>query len=78
MHATNVNARINVVRRALTRFGEFTTRPAAFAVVAGYAVAWLIFSAYTFGWAATVATWFMTLINRTAHRDTEARFARRA
>src|SRR5262249_2837619 len=66
---------LHLVRRALTRFGEFTTHPAAFAVVASYAVAWLIASPETFGWAeiATLATWFMTLfINRTAHRDTEA------
>ena len=66
---------LHLVRRALTRFGEFTTHPAAFAVVAAYAVAWLIASPETFGWAeiATLATWFMTLfINRTAHRDTEA------
>jgi low affinity Fe/Cu permease len=44
-------------------------------MVGAYAVAWLIFSAETFGWAAiaTLATWFMTLfINRTGHRDTEA------
>ena len=44
-------------------------------MVAVYAVAWLIFSPDTFGWAAiaTLATWLMTLfINRTEHRDTQA------
>ena len=45
------------------------------AVVAAYAVAWLIFSLDTFGWAAiaTLATWLIiTFINRTEHRDTQA------
>jgi low affinity Fe/Cu permease len=63
------------LRHARTRVGESTTHPAAFAVVAAYAVAWLIFSPDTFGWAAiaTLATWLMTLfINRTEHRDTQA------
>ena len=63
------------LRHALTRVGESTTHPAAFAVVAVYAVAWLIFSPDTFGWAAiaTLATWLMTFfINRTEHRDTQA------
>ena len=44
-------------------------------MVTVYAVAWLIFSPDTFGWAAiaTLATWLMTLfINRTEHRDTQA------
>jgi low affinity Fe/Cu permease len=47
----------------------------AFAVVLLYAIAWLIFSRQTFGWAAiaTLATWMMTLfITRTEHRDTAA------
>jgi low affinity Fe/Cu permease len=67
------------IRRALTRVGEFTTHPAAFSVVAAYAVAWLVFSPETFGWAAvaTLATWLMTLfINRTEHRDTQALHAK--
>jgi low affinity Fe/Cu permease len=66
---------LHALRHALTRVGESTTHPAAFAVVAVYAVAWLIFSPDTFGWAAiaTLATWLMTLfINRTEHRDTQA------
>ena len=61
-------------RRVLTRVGELTTHPVAFAIVV-YAIAWLIFSSETFGWGAiaTLATWLMTLfINRTEHRDTQA------
>jgi low affinity Fe/Cu permease len=48
-------------------------------VVTAYALAWLIFSPASFGWAAiaTLATWFMTLfINRTEHRDTQALHAK--
>jgi len=63
------------IRRLLTRIGVMTTRPAAFSVVLLYAIAWLIFSPATFGWAAiaTLATWMMTLfITRTQHRDTQA------
>ena len=66
---------LHALRHALTRVGESTTHPAAFAVVAAYAAAWLFFSPDTFGWAAiaTLATWLMTLfINRTEHRDTQA------
>jgi low affinity Fe/Cu permease len=70
---------LQVIRHTLTRVGEFTTHPAAFAVVAAYAIAWLISSPETFGWAAiaTLATWLMTLfINRTEHRDTQALHAK--
>src|SRR5580693_470798 len=70
---------LHALRHALTRVGESTTHPGAFAVVAVYAVAWLIFSPDTFGWAAiaTLATWLMTLfINRTEHRDTQALHAK--
>jgi low affinity Fe/Cu permease len=66
---------LHPTRRALTRVGELTTHPAAFAVVVVYAIAWLIFSSETFGWGAiaTLATWLMTLfITRTEHRDTQA------
>jgi hypothetical protein len=51
-NARSSNKMLQAVRHALTRVGEFTTHPAAFAVVAAYAVAWLIFSPETFGWAA--------------------------
>jgi low affinity Fe/Cu permease len=64
-----------VIQRVLTRIGVMTTRPVAFSVVLLYAIAWLIFSPATFGWAAiaSLATWMMTLfITRTQHRDTQA------
>jgi low affinity Fe/Cu permease len=60
---------LHAIRHALTRVGEFTTHPAAFAVVAIYAVAWLVFSPETFGWAA-IATL------ATEHRDTQALHAK--
>jgi low affinity Fe/Cu permease len=65
----------DTLRHGLTRIGELVTHPAAFGVVAVYAIAWLIFSPTTFGWGAiaTLATWMMTLfITRTEHRDTQA------
>jgi hypothetical protein len=51
------------VRHWLTRLGELAAHPAAFGVIAVYAVAWLIFSPATFGWSAiaSLATWLMTL-----------------
>jgi low affinity Fe/Cu permease len=70
---------IDALRRALTRLGEFTTHPTAFAIVAAFTVAWLLFSPGTFGWAAvaSLATWMMTLfINRTGYRDTQALHAK--
>jgi low affinity Fe/Cu permease len=70
---------LDALRRALTRLGEFTTHPTAFALVVAFTVAWLIFSPETFGWAAvaSLATWFMTLfINRTGYRDTQALHAK--
>jgi low affinity Fe/Cu permease len=63
------------VRHGLTRLGELAAHPAAFGVIAIYAVAWLFFSPSTFSWGAiaSLATWFMTLlITRTEHRDTQA------
>jgi low affinity Fe/Cu permease len=63
------------IRHGLTRLGQFATHPAAFAIVAVYAIAWLVFSPETFGWGAiaTLATWMMTLfITRSEHRDTQA------
>ena len=47
----------------------------AFMVVPIYGIAWIIFYRESFSWAsiATLATWFMTLlIQRAAHRDTQA------
>jgi low affinity Fe/Cu permease len=57
---------LHAIRRVLTRVGESTTHPAAFAIVAGYAVAWLFFSPETFSWVATatLATWLMTLFHQ--------------
>jgi low affinity Fe/Cu permease len=63
------------VRHGLTRLGELAAHPAAFGVIAVYAVAWLLFSPRTFGCGAiaSLATWLMTLlITRTEHRDTQA------
>jgi low affinity Fe/Cu permease len=63
------------VRHSLTRLGELAGHPAAFGIIAVYAVVWLIFSPATFGWSAiaSLVIWFMTLlITRTEHRDTEA------
>jgi low affinity Fe/Cu permease len=63
------------IRRHLTRFGVLTTHPAAFAIVAVYALLWFIFQRHTFDWhaVATLATWLMTLvISRSEHRDTQA------
>ena len=68
-----------MIRRGLTRLGELTTHPTAFAVVLAYSIAWLAFSPDTFGWGAiaALATWLMTLfINRTEHRDTQALHAK--
>jgi hypothetical protein len=52
------------VRHSLTRLGELAAHPAAFGIIAVYAVAWLIFSPATFGWSAiaSLAIWFMTLL----------------
>jgi len=57
----------------------FAGHPAAFAIVAVYAVAWVLFQRETFDWhaVATLATWFMTLvIQRAEHRDTQALHAK--
>jgi low affinity Fe/Cu permease len=59
----------------LTQIGVSTSHPLAFAVVAVYVAAWIIFDPASFGWqsTATVATWVMTLfIQRAEHRDTQA------
>jgi low affinity Fe/Cu permease len=62
-------------RHAFTRFGELAAHPAAFGIVALYAVFWIVFDRESFNWhgVATLATWLMTLfITRTEHRDTQA------
>ena len=63
------------IRHYLTLVGLFISHPAAFVIVAAYAVFWFIFQPDTFDWhaIATLAVWFMTLlIQRTEHRDTQA------
>jgi low affinity Fe/Cu permease len=62
-------------RRTLTRLGELTAHPAAFAIVVVYGALWIVFQRDSFDWhgVATLATWMMTLfITRTEHRDTQA------
>jgi low affinity Fe/Cu permease len=59
----------------LTRIGTWTSHPAAFVVVALYALAWFLFAPEELNWhsVATLATWLMTLfIQRAEHRDTQA------
>ena len=63
------------LRSSLTRLGVLTSHPAAFLVVAVYAVSWWFFSPHTLEWhaVATLATLCMTLfIQRAEHRDTQA------
>lgn len=63
------------VRTALTRAGEFTSRPTAFLIVFVYACLWAVVQPETLEWHgfATLATWLMTLfIQRAEHRDTQA------
>ncbi len=65
----------NSFRHWLTQLGVKVASPAAFLVVPLYGIAWIIFYRESFSWAsiATLATWFMTLlIQRAAHRDTQA------
>ena len=71
---------LHALRHALTRVGESTTHPAAFAVVAAYAAAWLFFSPDTFGWAAiaTLATWLMTFSSTARSTVTPRRFTPRS
>jgi len=66
---------MSAVRHFLTTLGVLTARPGAFLVLAGYIIAWLILDRSSLDWhaAATLATWFMTLvIQRAEHRDTQA------
>ena len=62
------------IRHWLTQLGVLTARPAAFAVFALYAVAWItIGNGLEWHSLATLATWAMTLvIQRAEHRDTQA------
>jgi low affinity Fe/Cu permease len=59
----------------LTTIGVATARPAAILVVPAYALGWAHFEPETFDWHAwaVLAAWAMTfLIQRAAHRDTQA------
>jgi low affinity Fe/Cu permease len=63
------------LREALTKVGTLTSRPAAFLILGGYTVLWIVFERETLDWhgAATLVTWAMTLlIQRAEHRDTQA------
>jgi low affinity Fe/Cu permease len=63
------------LQHLLTELGVVTARPTAFLAVSAYGVLWLIFDRESFGWHgfAVLATWLMTLvIQRAAHRDTQA------
>ena len=63
------------IRQSLTRLGEVTAHPAAFALIVLYALLWFAFDRKTLDWhaLATLATLFMTLfIQRAEHRDTQA------
>lgn len=65
----------NAARQLLTRLGVWTAHPAAFLILIAFTTSWLILEPETFDWhgAATIATWFMTLlIVRSEHRDTQA------
>ncbi|RYG08981.1 MAG: hypothetical protein EON96_19080 [Caulobacteraceae bacterium] len=68
-----------MIRRLFTRAGEMTAHPWALAIVAIYALGWLIFERETFDWhaGATLATWVMTLfIQRAEQSDTQAQQAK--
>lgn len=59
----------------LTALGVATARPLAIVVVPAYAAGWAWFEPETFDWHAwaVLAAWAMTfLIQRAAHRDTQA------
>jgi len=62
-------------RGILTEIGTWTSRPTAFIIVAGYAVAMVVIAPDEVNWhsVATLITWLMTLfIQRAEHRDTQA------
>lgn len=66
---------INLLRSGLTKLGVLSAHPAAFAILAIYAVSWAVLDPAGLDWhgVATLATWCMTLlIQRAEHRDTQA------
>ena len=65
----------HAIRRGLTGLGVLAAHPAAFGIVAIYAVLWFFFQRDTFDWhaVALLATWCMTLvIHRSVYRDNQA------
>jgi low affinity Fe/Cu permease len=63
------------IRRGLTGLGVLAAHPAAFGIVAVYAVLWFFLQRDTFDWhaVALLAPWCMTLvIQRAVHRDNQA------
>jgi low affinity Fe/Cu permease len=66
---------LEAVQRALTWLGMLMARPIALLFVLAFGACWWIYQRETFnlGAVATLAVWVMTLlIQRTAHRDTQA------
>jgi low affinity Fe/Cu permease len=67
------------ISHILTRAGELTAHRYAFVVVFVFGILWLLFEHRSFDWhgAATLAAVLMTfLIQRAAHRDTQALHAK--
>lgn len=63
------------LRHHITTLGTHVAHPVTLLIVIGYGLLWHYFSPATLEWhaIATLATWMMTLIiQRSAHRDTEA------
>lgn len=63
------------LRHHLTTLGTHVAHPVTLLIVVAYGLLWHYFSPATLEWhaLATLATWMMTLIiQRSAHRDTEA------
>jgi hypothetical protein len=57
---------LNAIRQGLTWLGRLTTHPAAFAIVAAYAIVWAISSPDSFRWhheITTLATLVMTILD---------------
>lgn len=68
-----------MLRRAMTQIGLLTGHPGAFVLVGAYVLAWWVMSPASLEWhaGATIAALVMTvLIQRTAHRDTQALHAK--
>lgn len=67
------------LRHHFTKLGGYASHPAAFVLVVGYGIAWLLSSPETFEWhaGATLFTLMVALfIQRSSHRDTQALHAK--